>query len=128
MHWNQDICPYCRSAISVNDNLVVCKSCKTLHHQICWNANHKCTVFGCRGKKSIAYGKSKKTSVLKQSTTRSDKIGRNDLCPCSSNRKYKDCCLKKVEEGITILAPGKGGSGGRRPQAAFETYAGKKSR
>ncbi len=22
------------------------------------------------------------------------KIGRNDLCPCGSNKKYKNCCLK----------------------------------
>nr|WP_249308398.1 SEC-C metal-binding domain-containing protein [Lederbergia citrea] len=22
------------------------------------------------------------------------KIGRNDLCPCGSQKKYKKCCLK----------------------------------
>ncbi|GAB54794.1 hypothetical protein GPUN_0654 [Glaciecola punicea ACAM 611] len=22
------------------------------------------------------------------------KIGRNDLCPCGSNKKYKKCCAK----------------------------------
>ncbi|MCZ4238561.1 SEC-C metal-binding domain-containing protein [Alteromonas macleodii] len=25
------------------------------------------------------------------------KIGRNDKCPCGSNRKYKHCCLRKNE-------------------------------
>lgn len=27
------------------------------------------------------------------------KIGRNDLCPCGSGRKYKKCCFKKNEQG-----------------------------
>jgi tetratricopeptide (TPR) repeat protein len=26
------------------------------------------------------------------------KIGRNDLCPCGSGKKYKKCCLAKDEE------------------------------
>jgi SEC-C motif-containing protein len=26
---------------------------------------------------------------------RTDRIGRNDPCPCGSGRKYKKCCLKK---------------------------------
>jgi tetratricopeptide (TPR) repeat protein len=26
------------------------------------------------------------------------KIGRNDACPCGSGKKYKRCCLAKVEE------------------------------
>lgn len=25
------------------------------------------------------------------------KIGRNDLCPCGSGKKYKQCCLRKME-------------------------------
>ena len=25
----------------------------------------------------------------------SDKIGRNDPCPCGSGKKYKNCCGKK---------------------------------
>lgn len=24
-----------------------------------------------------------------------EKIGRNELCPCGSGKKYKQCCLKK---------------------------------
>src|SRR5262245_36264842 len=113
-----DICPYCRSEFTANDNLVVCRSCKTLHHQSCWSINHRCTVFGCSGKRIIAYGKKKKSAGLKTRPDRSDKIGRNDPCACGSDLKYKDCCLKKVEQGITIIAPGKGRLG-RRTQAAF---------
>jgi len=26
------------------------------------------------------------------------KIGRNDLCPCGSGKKYKKCCLAKLEK------------------------------
>ena len=26
-----------------------------------------------------------------------DKVGRNDLCPCGSGRKYKQCCANKAE-------------------------------
>ncbi len=36
------------------------------------------------------------------------RIGRNDACPCRSERKYKKCCLGRVEEigrrvGTTVL-------------------------
>jgi len=27
-----------------------------------------------------------------------DKIGRNEPCPCGSNLKYKNCCLKLLNE------------------------------
>ncbi len=26
------------------------------------------------------------------------KIGRNELCPCGSGKKYKKCCLDKLEQ------------------------------
>ncbi|MFL6446852.1 MAG: SEC-C metal-binding domain-containing protein [Bryobacteraceae bacterium] len=25
-----------------------------------------------------------------------EKLGRNDLCPCGSGRKFKKCCLRRV--------------------------------
>jgi uncharacterized protein YecA (UPF0149 family) len=28
---------------------------------------------------------------------RGPKVGRNDLCPCGSGRKYKRCCLGKLQ-------------------------------
>jgi uncharacterized protein len=28
----------------------------------------------------------------------SEKVGRNDPCPCGSGKKYKQCCLKKDQE------------------------------
>lgn len=41
------------------------------------------------GKKQIAW---RDTTYY---TRRVDKIGRNDLCPCGSGKKYKNCCLTK---------------------------------
>lgn len=34
------------------------------------------------------------TKVKKQSPKRVKKVGRNDLCPCGSGKKYKQCCGK----------------------------------
>lgn len=34
----------------------------------------------------------------------SDKIGRNDPCPCGSGKKYKSCCLAKKGEKKKISA------------------------
>ena len=33
------------------------------------------------------------------------KIGRNDLCPCNSGKKYKKCCLRK-DQARTLAGPG----------------------
>jgi hypothetical protein len=32
------------------------------------------------------------------------KVGRNDLCPCGSGDKYKNCCIKKGESFLKKLA------------------------
>jgi preprotein translocase subunit SecA len=28
---------------------------------------------------------------------RSERVGRNDPCPCGSGKKYKNCCLRRDE-------------------------------
>lgn len=33
------------------------------------------------------------------------KIGRNEPCPCGSGRKYKQCCMGKEENGLTLRLP-----------------------
>ncbi len=33
-----------------------------------------------------------------ENKVRSIKVGRNDPCPCGSKRKYKKCCLRKMEK------------------------------
>ena len=32
------------------------------------------------------------------------KVRRNDLCPCGSGEKYKNCCIKKGESFLKKLA------------------------
>lgn len=45
---------------------------------------------------SIKMFKKTKTLIRKHSKT-----GRNDLCPCGSGKKYKNCCLSKgIFEGL----------------------------
>ena len=37
----------------------------------------------------------------KQLVRKYEKIGRNDMCPCGSGKKYKNCCMKTGEyEGL----------------------------
>jgi len=35
-----------------------------------------------------------KIKVKERRIIRRQKIGRNDLCPCGSGKKYKKCCLR----------------------------------
>ena len=35
-----------------------------------------------------------RSTILKKKPTHTKKIGRNDLCPCGSGKKYKQCCGK----------------------------------
>jgi preprotein translocase subunit SecA len=36
-------------------------------------------------------------STVKKPVRRTEaKIGRNDLCPCGSGKKFKQCCMRKV--------------------------------
>lgn len=32
------------------------------------------------------------------------KVGRNDVCPCGSEKKYKDCCFSKGTDHLEKLA------------------------
>lgn len=35
------------------------------------------------------------------------KVNRNDPCPCGSNKKYKQCCLKKDSQPARYTSEGK---------------------
>jgi hypothetical protein len=39
-------CPYCRGEISPSEHLS-CSTCKSPHHEECWQENGGCTVYGC---------------------------------------------------------------------------------
>jgi len=43
-------------------------------------------------------------------TRRSEKVGRNDPCPCGSGKKYKQCCMRKDRAGQQDAAATSGGA------------------
>lgn len=54
----------------------------------------------------------------------SEKIGRNESCPCGSGKKYKQCCMLKQKQGLdkrkfTAKVISSGGSA-YKPQTAQE--------
>jgi hypothetical protein len=52
-------------------------------------------VLGGKGKRKVRFGRSSKTQPI-QRPDGSKSVGRNDLCPCRSGKKFKKCCLQKV--------------------------------
>ena len=42
-------CPYCKTAFTENDDIVICSACDMPHHKDCWIENQGCTTFGCSG-------------------------------------------------------------------------------
>jgi uncharacterized protein YecA (UPF0149 family) len=49
------------------------------------------------GSKTETESDSKDKATVKVPPVRSDKVGRNEPCPCGSGKKYKKCCLLKEE-------------------------------
>lgn len=43
------ICPYCKTAFTEDDDIVVCSYCDMPHHKDCWIKNKGCTTVGCLG-------------------------------------------------------------------------------
>lgn len=43
------ICPYCKTVIKADENIIVCSDCSMPHHKECWVENRGCTTFGCLG-------------------------------------------------------------------------------
>jgi preprotein translocase subunit SecA len=68
---------------------------KMNEQQFMANYNPQCDEwFGIEMRQErIAWGK--RIGLVKQKPIEvGDKIGRNDPCPCGSNKKYKKCCNK----------------------------------
>ncbi len=42
-------CPYCKTIIQKEENIILCSDCGMPHHQECWIENQGCTTFGCLG-------------------------------------------------------------------------------
>ena len=43
-------------------------------------------------------GKLEELEAEGHTLTRRAKIGRNDMCPCESGKKFKKCCIDKVHD------------------------------
>jgi preprotein translocase subunit SecA len=44
------------------------------------------------------------SGVANQPVKRGQKVGRNDLCPCGSGKKYKNCGLLETDEHKQLMA------------------------
>jgi preprotein translocase subunit SecA len=50
-----------------------------------------------KGNKTEIESESNDKATVRVPFVRSDKVGRNEPCPCGSGKKYKKCCLLKEE-------------------------------
>ena len=50
-----------------------------------------------KGSKTETKSESDDMATVKVPPVRSNKVGRNEPCPCGSGKKYKKCCLLKEE-------------------------------
>lgn len=50
------ICPFCKTEITADDEVMVCPACATPHHKGCWDENKGCTTFGCSEQHYVAQG------------------------------------------------------------------------
>lgn len=59
------MCPFCKTAINNEDDVIVCPACSAPHHKSCWEENKGCTTFGCSEQHYVAQG-TNPTDVCKQ--------------------------------------------------------------
>lgn len=87
------ICPYCKTAFTEEDDIVVCNSCEMPHHKSCWVDNKGCTTFGCLGTIDTPKTQAEETSTNNQKTE-----NRNDIIYCSKcgaqNKQTDSFCSK----------------------------------
>ncbi len=42
-------CPYCRSSLEADVDVVRCGACESVHHAECWATNRGCAIVACAG-------------------------------------------------------------------------------
>ena len=88
------ICPFCKTAITAEDEVMVCPSCATPHHKACWDENKGCTTFGCSEQHYVAQGTNPIDVCKKCGAALGDG---QDFCPkCGTpkNAPDKNICAK----------------------------------
>ena len=58
------ICPYCKEHFHFFSHVVRCNRCGTYHHDVCWNSNKACGVFGCQGSRTVEWETERKQFTL----------------------------------------------------------------
>ncbi len=92
--WVGKICPFCKTAITADDEVTVCPSCATPHHKACWDENKGCTTFGCSEQHYVAQGTNPIDVCKKCGAALGDG---QDFCPkCGTpkNAPDKNMCAK----------------------------------
>ena len=87
-------CPICASAVEtypLEQGLrpVVCKGCKTLYHQACWEQSGKCAILGCTQDSYYHYGTQRRPVLT---------ISHADLPAPSANGQKPDSRSKRLKE------------------------------
>lgn len=75
-------CPYCQTPIKPGEQFVFCSMCSIPHHQQCWNENHGCTTFGCKGTPTLSIGRIQAAASIDIDVDRGfDAGGATKSCP-----------------------------------------------
>jgi len=96
------ICPFCKTTITADDEVIVCPSCAAPHHKACWDENKGCTTFGCSEQHYVAQGTNPTDVCKKCGAALGDG---QDFCPkCGTpkNAPEKPVCAKcgaEITEG-----------------------------
>lgn len=96
------ICPFCKTKITADDEVMVCPSCAAPHHKACWEENKGCTTFGCSEQHYVAQGTNPTDVCKKCGAALGDG---QDFCPkCGTpkNSPDKKVCAKcgaEITEG-----------------------------
>jgi preprotein translocase subunit SecA len=70
---------------------------QTIHQQAESQLSSAPAAGNVRRRQEAAIAASERSTEKKREPVRNvgKKVGRNDLCPCGSGKKYKACCLRK---------------------------------
>ncbi len=70
---------------------------QTIHHQAESQLSAPASSGGTRRQQDAAIAASERSTEKKREPVRNagKKVGRNDLCPCGSGKKFKACCMRK---------------------------------
>lgn len=96
------ICPFCKTMINADDEVMVCPSCKTPHHKRCWDENRGCTTFGCSEQHCVAQETNPADVCKKCGAALSDGQYFCSKCGTPKNAPKTDICPKcgaEITEG-----------------------------